>query len=46
MCFTEGEVDDTGNYKIEVANESGSASCAFKMDVLGKLFQLKKRNTV
>ena len=29
-------MDDTGAYKIEVSNESGSASGAFKMKVVSK----------
>lgn len=36
MAFiTEAEMDDTGAYKIEVTNESGAASCGFRMDVQG-----------
>ena len=36
FLYTESEIGDTGAYKIEVTNESGSATCGFKMDVLGK----------
>ena len=37
MFLTEAVMDDTGAYKIEVSNESGSASGAFKMKVVSKL---------
>ena len=30
-------MDDTGAYKVEISNESGAASGAFKMKVVSKL---------
>ena len=29
-------MDDCGNFKVEVSNESGDAAIAFKLDVLSK----------
>ena len=33
-------MDDTGAYKVEISNESGAASGAFKMKVVSKLFYI------
>ncbi|KAH3877136.1 hypothetical protein DPMN_000993, partial [Dreissena polymorpha] len=35
VALKDAEMGDSGNYKIEVSNDSGDASCGFKMDVQG-----------
>jgi len=34
--YTDAEQADSGAYKIEISNDSGAASCAFKMNVQGR----------
>ena len=34
--FSDADPDDTGNYKIEVSNDSGTAACAFGVKVKGE----------
>ena len=40
LFVIEAKMDDTGAYKVEISNESGAASGAFKMKVVSKLHLL------